>query len=115
MSTFINTKITIKKPIKNKSIGYVAFLAKDEKHQLTVKAISENGKSRGIVGYITRGGSFITHSKYTKEVPIITPSIKSRIDIVLDLIFGKERNKEIQVAGKEGMVHFKGQKSHVIK
>lgn len=105
MKILVNPKITINKPIKNKSFGFQVLLIKEDLEQLTIKARSHSGRSRGIVGKITRGGHFIVNQNYKYQTPIIDSNIKSKIDLTLDLIFGKTRDKKIQM-GKKGLIQF---------
>lgn len=106
MKILVNPKITINEAVKNKCFGFQILLLKKDLNQLTVRARSYDGRSRGIVGKITRGGSFILSNNYKNQVPMITPAIQIKIDLTLDLVFGRKRDKEIQIEEK-GFVQFK--------
>ncbi len=105
MKVLVNPKITINEAVKNKCFGFQILLLKEDLNQLTVKARSYDGRSRGVVGKITRGGSFILSNNYKNQVPVITPSIQIKIDLTLDLIYGRKRDGKVQF-GSKGLVNF---------
>lgn len=100
--TLINSKITITKPCKNKQMGYYAIVEKQNPEVLKIKAVSANGRGRGYVGTILKDGEIQT----SREVgQFLTPAIRAKINLTLDLIFGRTRTKDCSIARK-GLVNF---------
>jgi hypothetical protein len=111
MTTLINTKITINKPVKNKCFGYSIIVDKKEANKLLIKAKSANGRGRGIVGVIEKNGTFVVYKEHkSKLLPLLNnKEISRKIDIVLDLTFGSQRTKTCKVQ-QHGLVQFLGVK-----
>jgi hypothetical protein len=84
----INPNITIQEPKRNKQWGYYVTPSEDNTG-LKIKAKSSNGRSRGFVGTIHADGFIVADKKVHKS---ITPTIRQKIDFVLDLAFGSKRD-----------------------
>lgn len=92
MAVLINTKIIINKPVKYKTWGYYIVVDKEDKERLAIHSIDTRGKSKGIAGYITRVGYINMNRKHmTQLTPLITKALRAKIDMTLDLVFGKDR------------------------
>lgn len=104
MKVLINPKIIICQPVKNKQYGFKIFLSKKDQDQLTVKAFSHCGKSRGVVGKIVKTGEIVKMTNSKVPFPEISKEVRAKIDILLDLMYGKNRDKKINVC--KGMVYF---------
>lgn len=104
MNLLIDPEIIISKPVKNKQYGFKIFLYKKAGNQLSIKAYSHCGKSRGILGKVLKTGEIITVKNDKVELPKITESVQKRIDTLLDLMYGKDRNKQVEFY--KGLVKF---------
>lgn len=100
MSTFINPTVVIIEPIKCKNFGYFTVIEKDNPNELRIRAKSASGKSRGVVGKIYNDGQISTTDK--KVIKFITPSVKQKIDLVLELVY-KSGNPSMN---KNGLMNF---------
>ena len=106
MKVLIKPTIIICEPVMNKNFGYKAILDKKAPYQLTIKAKSSDGRGRGVAGRITREGEFELLESHPKLRSALTPVIKERINLTLDLVFGIKRNKQ-GVLNERGQVEFK--------
>ena len=88
MNTFINPKVTIKEPIKNKSFGYFTAIDKKDKTILKIKSKSSSGTPRGVVGFITKDGEVKADPQIQA---LITSEVRQKIGFVLDMAFGAKR------------------------
>ncbi len=104
MKVLIDPKITISQPVRNKQYGFKIFLSKKDREQLTIKAFSHCGKSRGDIGKIVRTGEIIKLNKAKVDLPVITEAVRMKIDILLDLMYGQKRDKKVEVC--KGFVYF---------
>ena len=107
MSTLINTKITINKPIKNKCFGYTIMLDKKEPNRLLIKAKSSDGRGRGIAGVVEKNGTFSIRKEHQpKLLPLLkTHVVSNKVDTILDFAFGVQRIKSCH-ADKNGFIQF---------
>lgn len=103
MKVLINPKIIINEPVQGKRYGFKITLSKKDSEQLTVKAFSHCGRNRGAVGKITKTGETITLNKAI-PFPAISQITQMKIDILLDFIYGKRRDKTVQIC--KGLVYF---------
>jgi hypothetical protein len=89
MNTYIKTKVVIVEAIKNKQMGYFTIVEKDQPNVLKIKAVSANGRGRGVVGIITKNGnmSFDDGKKEHEIRCLITPQIQKKINFVLRMMF----------------------------
>ena len=105
MSTLIRTTIVVNQPIKRKCFGYTISLNKNNTNQLIIKARSANGRGRGNVGFIYKDGTISLVEAYKPHVePFLTKEIKDKVSLTLDLIYGKNRDKELAISN--GLVNF---------
>lgn len=95
MATFVNTKIIISKPIKQKSFGFYITIRKKDVNNLTIKAHDYKGRDKGIAGKIDRLGYISFNKRLMKMVqPLInTKEVRGKIDLTLDLVYGVDRTK----------------------
>ena len=88
MATLIIPKITILEPKKGKQ-GYCAIIEKNNTNIIKIKAKTVDGRNRGEVGQILRDGTIQLTN--TKVHTFINKEIRSKIDFVLDMAYGKNR------------------------
>lgn len=105
MNVSLNPKITLVKAIPRKSIGYIITVEKKNPEYLTITARSANGKGRGVAGKIMNDGLFKIHKDHANKIyPLLNDkNMKKRIEIVLELVYGKERNKKC-VFNNKGLI-----------
>jgi hypothetical protein len=84
MHTYINPKITIVEPVKNRNYGYYTVLEKDNTNVLKIKSKSASGRKRGVVGEILRDGSIKASDDVMKYM---TKEVKQKIKMVVELIY----------------------------
>lgn len=107
MKVLVNPKITLNKGIKGKCREYSVVLHKNNTNELTIRSISPDGKDKRVAGTINREGKINYSNKHSKFVkPLITDDIKSKIELLLDLVFGKKRDKFPEI-NAEGYTEFK--------
>lgn len=107
MKVLINPKIIICEAIKNKRLNYSIVLEKKNPHHLTIKVKSVKGRGLGYAGLIDRSGRITYAEKHNNILrPLIDQKLISKIDLTLDLIYGKNRDK-IFTINKNGLIEFK--------
>lgn len=105
MNVSINTKITVLKAVRRKNIGYIITVEKKAPEYLTITARSENGKGRGVVGRIDKDG-LLNISKDHADIlyPLLNAeNMKNRIEIVLELVYGKDGKRKLNF-NKKGLI-----------
>lgn len=96
MKVLIEPEIIIRKPVKNKLYGFKIYLCKKSNNELTIKAYSHCGKSRGVTGKVLKTGEIIKIENGKIVTPALTDKLRMKVDILLYLMYGKTRDKEVQ-------------------
>ena len=92
MATFINPNIIVRNAMK-RQVGFTIIFDEKEPDSLLIKAKNSKGHGLGTAGRILRNGD-VSIKKWHKSVltPLIyNDGMKKRLDVVLDLIYGKNR------------------------
>jgi len=107
MSTWINPKIILNKPIKNKCLCYYITLDKKETDKLVIKAKNYTGRGKGYAGTISKHGYWSLKEEHKQQLlPLLSKKeVKSKIEMILDLIYGPKRDK-ICILNSEKLVKF---------
>jgi hypothetical protein len=108
MKVLINPTIVISNPIKNKQLGYTATIDKKNSNFLSIKCKSFSGRKRGTVAQITKDGDIIiVQPELTNSLLYFLEmkNIKSKLDLTLDLIYGKNRKMNC-VVNNNGFTNF---------
>lgn len=103
MKLFINSKITIVEPKKNKHYGYYTLLEKSDPSVLKIKSKSASGRQRGTVGEIYRDGKINVNDN--RVLKFITPDLKKRINFAVDILLTMKGNMTVS----KGLVNFQRQ------
>ena len=104
-NTFVRTTIVVNQPIEKKCFGYTISLNKKNPNQLIIKARSANGRGRGNAGFIYKDGTIRLVDSFEPFLqPLLTKSIKDKVNLTLDLIYGRNRDKQCELS--KGLVNF---------
>lgn len=107
MKVLVTPKIALTPKVKS-AYNYTITLDKKNLDQLTIKRSSKKASDKRNIGLITRTGIIClkpSHRERFEEI-IDQIALRPKIELTLDLIFGKTRDKQ-PVFDKKGNVEFK--------
>lgn len=107
MKVLVTPKITLTPKVKS-AYDYIVTLDKKNLDQLTIKRSSKRASDKRIIGLVTRTGIICLKPSHRGRFEQIIDQIalRPKIELTLDLIFGKSRDKQ-PVFDKRGNVEFK--------
>lgn len=101
MNLLVKTDIVIVEPLKNKHFGYSVSMSAQNPDLIEIKKKSHCGRNRGVAGMITKEGEIKSTDKKLNK--FITPEIRSKINFLVELAFGKDGKKVCKF--KNGLIH----------
>ncbi len=97
----IKPNIIINEPIKNKIFGYYTVFNKENHNELLIKSKSFDGRKRGTVAKILRGGTVAMQKNDVRIHLLLTSKVRIKLEFILDMIYGSKRDKQV-IFNKKG-------------
>jgi hypothetical protein len=107
MKVLITPKLTLRPSNKKGQYQVTVELTKKNTNELIIRCASHNRKDKRILGVIDRYGQHrLKGTPYCKGVTQLISINRNKIDTVLDLVFGVQRDK-FPTFNKYGQTEFK--------